>query len=257
VLYVLEPLAQLHRGKTMVSKFAEAIRLLCANFVLFSAIILTVWLPGNIFTNYRTFGATDEDALFRSFRINSFISLIFEPIAIGALIYSLAQLKGGKRPGYLEAMAVGFRNWGRVFVAQLLTSILITLALVVLIVPGVVLAVRYALLYPVVVLEGAGTDKARRRSTELTRGVRWQIFWAGFLFLAAYVSFTFLIYVPLELLPDLDTMATSIALDCVADIAFAPIQIVMFLYYWQAVERERATGGIDLPAMSDDIRHPE
>jgi len=224
----------------MLAKFAEAIRLLFANFLLLGAIVLTVWVPGNIYTNFRTFGATDPDAVLRSFRINSILELIFEPIVIGAMIYALSQIKSGGRPGYFESIAVGFRNWGRVFIAQLLTSILIGLGFIALIVPGVVLAVRYALLYPVVVLEGAGTDKARHRSTELTRGVRWQIFWAGLLFFAVYVPCSFLIYLPLEIFPDVDTMATSVALDCVMDIAFAPIQIVLFLYYWQAIEREQA-----------------
>jgi hypothetical protein len=93
----------------MLAKFAEATRLLCTNLVLFSSIILTVWLPGNVFTNY-----------------------------------------------------------------------------------------------------------------------------------LAYVPITFLIYVPLDRFPELDTMATGVALDCALDIAFAPIQIVMFLYYWHAVERAGA-----------------
>jgi len=225
----------------MLAKFAEATRLLCTNLVLFSSIILTVWLPGNVFTNYLAYYANAGDDGLRSIGINSCIGLVFEPICIGALIYALSELKRGQHPRYFEAIAVGFRNWGRLFVAQLLTSLLIGCASIVLIVPGIVLAVRYALLYPVVVLERAGTDKARRRSTELTRGVRWQIFWAGLLFFVAYVPITFLIYVPLDRFPVLDTMATGVALDCALDIAFAPIQIVMFLYYWQAVERAGAT----------------
>ena len=32
----------------MLAKFAEANQLLCSNLSLFSSIILTVWLPGNL-----------------------------------------------------------------------------------------------------------------------------------------------------------------------------------------------------------------
>ncbi len=31
-------------------------------------------------------------------------------------------------------------------------------------------------------------------------------------------------------------MATDVAADCVLDMAYAIVQIVMFLYYWQATE---------------------
>ena len=47
----------------MISKFAEAIELLVMNFVLFSAIILTVWLPGNLLVNYLVFNVLTEDEI--------------------------------------------------------------------------------------------------------------------------------------------------------------------------------------------------
>lgn len=118
-------------------------------------------------------------------------------------------------------------------------GLLVALGLVLFIVPGILLIVRYALLDPAVVLEGAGATKARSRSTELTIGVRWQIFWAGLLFFVAFLLFSFLIYLPVGLLPQVDTMATWVILDCLLDVAFAMIQIVMFLYYWEATTKER------------------
>ena len=46
-----------------------------------------------------------------------------------------------------------------------------------------------------------------------------------------------MIRVPYEdFFPALNTMATDVAADCVLDIAYGIIQIVMFLYYWQATE---------------------
>ena len=43
----------------MFSKFAEAFRLLWNHLGLFTAIILTVWLPGNILINYMVYHADE------------------------------------------------------------------------------------------------------------------------------------------------------------------------------------------------------
>ncbi len=114
----LSPLGELirppdrHRGQ-MLSKFGEASRLLWTNLILFSAIILTVWLPGNLFVNYLAYHVYAEEEVLGVMRSTLWIEAIFAPIYVAAIIHALWNLKNGQRPRYLEAMAVGFRNWGR------------------------------------------------------------------------------------------------------------------------------------------------
>ncbi len=222
----------------MFTKLAEATRLLCTNLGLFSAIILTVWLPGNVLANYLAFYVYTEDEISRMMRFTSVFEGIFGPIYVAAMIHALSRIKGGQRPRYFESMAVGFRNWGRLFVVRLLANLLIVLGLIALIVPGIVLSVRYALLDSVVVIEGAGADEARRRSTELTKGIRWQIFWVWILYVVGFILIWFLMYLPVSYFPELDTMATGVVMDCLLDVVFAIIQIAMFLYYWQAAHQK-------------------
>jgi hypothetical protein len=221
----------------MLRKFVEAIRLCCTNFVLIASIILTVWLPGNLLGEYLIWYVPSDDEVVRSFRVGALIEAVFGLIYCGALVYALAQLKCGRRPSYFEAISVGRRNWGRLFSARFFTGLLIVFGLMLLVVPGIVLMVRYAFIDAVVVLERAGGDKARHRSVELTRGFRWQIFVAGLLFFGTFVPLSFAIRVPYEqFFPALNTMATDVAVDCVLDMAYAILQIVIFLYYWQATE---------------------
>jgi len=227
----------------MLNKFGEAARLLSANAILFSSIILTIWLPGNLLLNYLTFNVFGGEEILRQVQITMLIESIFGPIYIGAMIHALSRIKEEQRPTYSEAILVGLRNWGRLFVAQFVAGLLIVLGLIALVVPGIVLLVRYALLAPAVVLEGASPGEARRRSTELTSGIRWQIFGAGLLFLVAFAVVCFLIYLPLGFFPELDTMGVNVFLDCVLDVAFAVIQIVLFLYYWETA-REKVKLGI-------------
>jgi len=57
-------------------------------------------------------------------------------------------------------------------------------------------------------------------------------------------------HLPVNLLPEswplLGVMATGVALDCVLDVTFAIIQIVLFLYYWQAVHPKLAVDDADV-----------
>ena len=182
-----------------------------------------------------------NDKIVGPIRTGMWIEGAFGPIYIGAMIYALSQLKQGQHPSYREAIAVGFRNWGRLFAARFVAGLLIGLGLIALIVPGIMLIVRYALLDSVVVLEGANASEARKRSAALTVGIRWQILGAGLLFFIALLLFSILIYIPLGLSPEFDTIAINVALDCVVDVVVAVIQIMMFLYYWEATQQERAT----------------
>nr|WP_143547731.1 hypothetical protein [Rhodopirellula sp. SM50] len=227
----------------LVGKFAEAVRLLSNHLVLFSAIILTVWLPGNLLINYLAYYVYSEDEIVNLMRSTMWIEGIFGPIYIGAMIHVLWKLKTGEYVSYSEAIGVGIRNWGRLFAARLVAGLIITLGFIVFLIPGIVLQVRYALLDSAVVLDGAGAHRATVRSTELTVGMRWQIFFAAILFFVPYLFLSFAIYLPVDLYPQLDTMATSVVMDCFLDIVYAIIQIVMFLFYWEAVANETSSTG--------------
>lgn len=71
---------------------------------------------------------------------------------------------------------------------SLLTYLLVYLGLVLLIVPGILLALRWYVALPVRVIEGAGIRQALRRSTALSRGHRWKILGLDALWLAAIVA---------------------------------------------------------------------
>lgn len=220
----------------MIERFSEAAALLANNLRLFTAIILTVWLPSNILIHFvyhhvDNFGARDV------MRLSAGIKGIFSPIYIGAMIYALYQLKSGHTVTYGQAIAVGFRKWGSLFAARLQAGFFIFLGSL-LIIPGLMLAVRYSLLDAAVIIDRREGSDALKRSVRLTEGLRWQIFFSAFLFFPAYVILSAGVYVPLEFV-EFDTMPIEIALDCFLDIAYAVIQIVMFLFYWEATRGGR------------------
>lgn len=221
----------------MLAKFAEAAVLLARHFVLFASIVLTVWLPGNLLINYLDFYVLNEEDISRTFKLYGLIDSLLSPVAAAAVIASLSRIKLGRPAPYAEVMGVALRKWAPLFWARIVADILVFLGFVALIVPGIMLLVRYALLDQAVVVEGADPGEARRRSTELTAGVRWEILAAAVLFFVPYFAAWFVAYLPLILIPIVDQLPLNVYIDCCMDIALLPIQIVMFLYYWEAAQQ--------------------
>jgi len=234
----------------MLARFSEALLILWHHIRLFAAIILTVWLPGNILANYIAYnvkGASDIGVL----KLTMLIEGVFGPIYIGALVFALFQIKSGRTVTYKAAMTVGLKKWGALFVARLMASLYIVLGLIAVVIPGIVLAVRYSLLDAAVIIEDKWPSESRARSTNLTTGRRWQIFWSGVLVFVTFIILSLAIYAPLGFIESLNTMIVEVILDCLLDIAYAVIHVVIFLFYWESIQEEKsaepATGATGLP----------
>jgi len=222
----------------MIARFNEAIRILARHFGLFASLVLTVWLPGNLLINYMSYHVIDAGEM-DYLRVTLWIESIFGPLYIGALVFALYKIKSGHAVTYKEAIGVGLKNWGSLFAARFVAGLLTILGLIAFIIPGLALAVRYSMLDEALVLEGKGVSQSRERSTELSAGRRWQIFWSAFLFFIPFAIFSFLIYLPLTYFESLDHMVTGVILDCILDLVYAVIQIVIFLFYWETTHAER------------------
>jgi hypothetical protein len=221
----------------MFQKLGEAISLLFSNIVLFTLIILTVWLPGNILINLYVYYASSPD-FWNLIRLSMFFEGIFGPIYIGAMVYVLFQIKQNRKVSYKESISVGFKNWGRLFVARWIAGIIIMLGFIALIIPGIILTIRYAVLDSAVILEGASSSQARSRSVELTKGMRWKIFGILLLFLVIYIVVSFVVYIPLDFF---DHIILSVSLDCILDVIYGISVIILFLIYWEAKSKEPIT----------------
>ena len=195
----------------MFSKLGEAISLLIRHFGLIAAVVLTVWLPGNLLIGYINFFLPAPENELNAFRAAMFIEGIFGPIYIGAMIHALWQIKQEEAVGYGEALRVGFQNWGRLFAARFIAGIFILLGLIAFIVPGVVLTLRYAFLDSVVVLEEAGSDEARRRSTRLTEGLKLQILIMSTVFYIGFIVAAMMVYVPIALAEEIAQLGLPVA----------------------------------------------
>jgi uncharacterized membrane protein len=233
----------------MIQKIREAIGLFASNFVLFSLIVLTVWLPGSILLIYLRLyvfpemtGGDELRMTLQEIRVSQFIEGSFGTIYVGALLHALAQLKRGLHPTYRESMTHAGRKCFKLFGTRFGTGFIVLGGLILLIVPGVILALRYALIDAVVVLEGVEGSKARKLSVNLTEGKRWKIFWTMILtYLGLFISamiVSCILYLPLSLTGQSDNFVIALIYECISSLLAALQIIVLFLFYWDAKNQQ-------------------
>jgi len=63
-------------------------------------------------------------------------------------------------------------------------------------VPGIIIALAFSLMYPVIIAEDAGGPDALGRSWDLTKGYRWKIFVAALVYFAVSMAITYGIQFP-------------------------------------------------------------
>ena len=88
-----------------------------------------------------------------------------------------------------DAISVSFAVLGRVILVAALASILMALGFLLLVIPGIIVAIVLIVAIPVTIVEGLPATDSLRRSRTLTEGNRWSIF--GLLLIA---TITIIIY---------------------------------------------------------------
>lgn len=81
----------------------------------------------------------------------------------------------GKATAFGDAFSVGVQNFFPLLGFAIVASVGMTLGLILLVVPGVILAVMWSVGAPVVVVEKRGVLASLQRSRELTKGYRWSV----------------------------------------------------------------------------------
>ncbi len=108
--------------------------------------------------------------------VGGLASLVTVPMLNGALIYGSMRGLEGRQASMDECLKAGAQRWLPMLGLMIGSGFLIGLGLILLIVPGVLLALRWSVAAPVLVLEGRGIPEAMGRSADLTRNRRWAVF---------------------------------------------------------------------------------
>lgn len=221
----------------MLRLYARAAQLFSSNFLLFAAVILTVAVPGNLLVRY-VLGLPRGGARLLSAIAALLAAFALAVVAMGAMVHVVDERNRGRRTGWARAMRVGLRNWLRLFAANAVVLVFVLLGVLAFVVPAVLFCIWYAMIDPVVVLEHAGPTQALRRSKELTRGMRWPIFATLTLWALLHAGAEWLNWWLPRSVEFFASFWAKAMLDCLEDVLFGIVGVVLVLFYLQARERE-------------------
>jgi hypothetical protein len=104
------------------------------------------------------------------------VYLVTLAVCQGATVIAVSQIQLGRSTSVSRAFATIWPRIGELSRIILGMGVLLGLAFLCLIVPGIMLSIRWALTIPVAVLEERGLRESLTRSSQLTSGHRWRIF---------------------------------------------------------------------------------
>ena len=103
-------------------------------------------------------------------------SMIFSAILQAALVHGTISDLNGNKASFGDCLGTGIRTCLPVIGLTIVFSVAIFFGFILLIVPGVMLSIAWAVVVPVLVVEKTGVFATFGRSAELTKGHRWKIF---------------------------------------------------------------------------------
>jgi hypothetical protein len=125
------------------------------------------------------------------------VYLVTIAVSQGATVIAVSQIQLGRDTSVSEAFAAIRSRIGELSIIILGVGIRIGLGFLLLIVPGIMLSIRWALTIPVAVLENRGLSESLVRSSELTKGHRGRVFLIYFLIIVLVYIATLLVQMPL------------------------------------------------------------
>lgn len=176
---ILQP-ARLEIGRVISQTFGVIGR----NFVAFFLLALVLsglptaiigYFQAGIIGNQVASGAFSPSLISASV-LGLFAAVVTAGILQGALIYGTVQDLNGVRPKVGECLATGLRAFLPLLIVSILSSLAIGFGLILLIVPGIMIACAWCVAVPALVADRTTIGGAFGRAAELTRGNRWRIF---------------------------------------------------------------------------------
>jgi hypothetical protein len=105
----------------------------------------------------------------------------------GTVIYGTVTDLNGRRASIADCLSVGLRSFLPLLGIAILFGFAVAFGLVLLVIPGIMLAVAWCVAVPAYVVEQTGIIGAFSRSAELTRGNRWRVFALFVIYLIATI----------------------------------------------------------------------
>lgn len=174
------PQYQRHTGSPTIGPFdglnavlGPSVTLFTKNFWLISKLVLVIVTPFEVFKAVSVGEiAGNWQLTVGTLALQVFCNVLIAP----ALIYALMKvMQTGVAPTINESYRWALNKLFKLIACTVLVWVLLALGFAMLIIPGIILYLAFAVVYPVAVLENGSTTQMLKRSANLTRGHRWKI----------------------------------------------------------------------------------
>ena len=108
--------------------------------------------------------------------VSSLVGVVCSSIASGAIIYGVVQELRGRVFSVADSIQIALRRLLPMIGVAICIAILAVLGMILLVVPGLMVACAYYVSMPACVAEQTGVFASMSRSAFLTKGYRWQVF---------------------------------------------------------------------------------
>lgn len=182
-------------GRAFGVMFANPVAVFGIAF-LFGAIpqlVMTLLLPSNPGSDFRLFLANGFLYL-----VSLLVYVLFSALAQGAIVRATGAYIVGTQASIADCLRVGLVKALPLIALAILTSLGVMLGFLLLIVPGIILALMWAVATPALVMEDIGVVDAFGRSRFLTKGARWNV-----LFLMIVVAIAMWLVMAVAVVPTL------------------------------------------------------
>lgn len=113
---------------------------------------------------------------FGSLAVVGLLSLVIQQILIGAIAWAVASTLVGREPDLSESYRFGYKRLWSILLVGILFALAVLAGLILLVIPGIIIAVRLSVSIPALVVEGRRGTEALGRSWDLVRGFSWPVF---------------------------------------------------------------------------------
>ena len=210
----------IHRTKQVLSTCALPI----------CGLYLTVAVPLQfLFAQLQVRLGTDQ---LDTIRMGYVLDLLISPLSSGGILFLLSQHARGLRPGFREGFLAGLRLWTSMVVTQLIVGMVTLFGFLLLIIPGLILAVRTALASPALVERRLLPAQAVKQSWEVTHDQAWRtLAYLIMVGMPCLMPSVIIGGVVNELLPGFDKTLASPLLDSLLSLPVVGFISFLFCYY--------------------------
>ena len=159
----------------------------------------------------------------------------------GSLVYAVVDLQRAGRAAAGECLSRGLKLLPKVFGVSLLHALIIVVGYVLLIVPGVIFSLMFAVSVPAAVVEGRGIIDSLKRSCELTKGYKGLVFITFFLWGLLIIVLNWVVTWSFSNGAGLDPLPTLLLQTAVLGMLNSSLH-VLTVYIYLGLLREHRTG---------------